>query len=119
MVRGHRPFEGLAEKLAGVATAANTPLPTAQAVAKNVRLHPDTVARAEEHAKTHSKPIRKRSTKPKQPPVIQETSMTVDPEVLRTALVLAGFDHRRLEILPDGAVLVLNNPRTTKPQPNR
>jgi hypothetical protein len=98
MTMKHTPFEGLAAQLA---------------------LHVDTVTRAEEHAEVYNKPKARRKAQAKPKPVVETTTVTVDPEVLATALKLAGYDARRLEIQPDGSVLVLNNPRTDKPQPNR
>lgn len=94
----NRPFDGLAAQLS---------------------LHATTVANAEEHAKVHNKPKRRRKAQPKAVAVKATITVTVSPEVLATALELAGFDPKRLEIQPDGSVLVLNNPRTTKPQPNK
>ncbi len=96
----HRPFENLARDL--------------------VKLHPETVANAAQHAQDN-KPKRKRRPTPhvivrQAEPVV---SVSVDPRVMATALELAGGDARRLQIMPDGGVLVRNHPRTDKPQPNR
>lgn len=83
---------------------------------KNVKLHPETVANAAAVAKQVKRKKPMRVTVRSSSPVLV---VKADPRVMKTALELAGGDARRLQILPDGAVLVLNNPRTTKPQPNR
>lgn len=100
----NRPFEGLAAALAGKAT-----------VRDMVKLHPETVARAEEVAK-RVKPRRTVTRRAKAPKVV---TVKVDPEVMATALELAGGDCNRLTIERDGSVVVWNHPRTTKPQDNR
>lgn len=104
-----RPFEELATKLAAV----GTPL------VANVKLHPETVANAEVHAKA-MKPKRKYTRKTKTPAVRDEASARLAAEVLQTAKELAGGDMRRIQFLPDGSAVVHNNPvRPVKPQDNR
>jgi hypothetical protein len=105
----NRPFDGLAEKLAAVATA---PTPT---VWDTVKLHPSTVARAEEVAKQ----VKPKRTYTRRAKAVKVTSVKVDPRVMEAALEIAGGDHTRLTIEPDGSVVVWNHPRTTKPQDNR
>lgn len=103
----NRPFEGLAAALAGKATS-----PTVRTM---VKLHPDTVARAEEVAKL-VKPKRSYTRRAK---AVTVTTIKVDPRVMEAALELAGGDHTRLTIERDGSVVVWNHPRTVKPQDNR
>lgn len=100
----NRPFEGLAEKLASKVTVRDT-----------VKLHPDTVARAEEVAKL-VKPKRAYTRRAK---TVKVVTVKVAPEVMETALELAGGDYSRLTIERDGSVIVWNHPRTDKPQDNR
>lgn len=100
----HQPFEGLAAALAAKTTVRDT-----------VKLHPATVARAEEVAKTVK---RKRTVKPRKA-AVKVVTVKVDPRVMEAALELAGGDHCRLTINKDGSVTVWNHPRTTKPQDNR
>jgi hypothetical protein len=95
----HKPFENLASDL--------------------VKLHPETVANAEVHAKVQKKARRKKPVAKTPRKVIDHHLVRVPAEVLQTALKLAGGDMRRIELQPDGSALVLNHPRTTKPQENR
>lgn len=101
----NRPFTGLAEQLAA---ATNT-------VRDSVKLHPDTVARAEEVAKL----VKAKRSYTRKAKTVKVTTIKVDPEVMATALRVAEGDHSRLTIEPDGSVVVWNHPRTTKPQDNR
>jgi hypothetical protein len=103
----NRPFEGLAEKLASKANGTT--------LRDVVKLHPETVARAEEVAKV-VKPKRAYTRRAK---TVTVKTVKVDPRVMATALELAGGDHNRLTIGTDGSVVVWNHPRTTKPQDNR
>lgn len=102
----NRPFEGLAAALAEKVTVRDT-----------VKLHPATVAKAEELAAAKPKPKRKYTRRPKA--VTVSISVTVDPRIMATAMELAGGDYTRLTIEDDGSVIVWNHPRTTKPQDNR
>jgi hypothetical protein len=101
-------FEGLAEKLAQKANG-NT-------IRNVVKLHPETVANAEEVAK-RVKPKRTITRRAKS--VTAASSIKADPRVMDEALKLANGDHSRLTIERDGSVIVWNYPRTTKPQDNR
>lgn len=92
----HRPFENLLQDL--------------------VKLHPSVVKEAETVAQK-VKPKRRITVKVKPAPVVKV--IEVHPDVMRTAMELAGGDARRLQICADGSVTVLNRPRTEKPQPNR
>lgn len=98
MTNSNRPFSNLAQDL--------------------VKLHPSAVTQAEQLSrdlKPRKKPMRVTVRQ-----VTETRTVTIDSRVMATALELAGGDHRRLQILPEeGAVLVLNHPRTNKPQPNR
>lgn len=100
----NRPFEGLAATLAAKVTVRDT-----------VKLHPATVARAEEVAQL-VKPKRAYTRRVK---AVKVVTIKVDPRVMEAALELAGGDFNRLQIERDGSVVVLNNPRTDKPQDNR
>jgi hypothetical protein len=100
----NRPFEGLAEKLAAKVTVRDT-----------VKLHPSTVARAEEMAQL----VKPKRTYTRRAKAVTVTTIKVAPEVMETALELAGGDFTRLTIERDGSVIVWNHPRTTKPQENR
>ena len=100
-------FEGLAAKLAGAAHG-NT-------VRDIVKLHPETVAKAEEVAKV----VKPKRTITRRVKAVQIKSVKVDPEVMKVAVDLAGGDMTRLTIEHDGSVIVWNNPRTTKPQDNK
>lgn len=101
-------FEGLAAKLASAAHG--------NSVRDLVKLHPETVAKAEEVAKV-VKP--KRTYTRRTVKAVTVKSVKVAPEVMETALQLAGGDHTRLTIEADGSVIVWNYPRTTKPQDNK
>lgn len=100
-------FEGLAAKLASAAHG-NT-------VRDIVKLHPETVARAEEVAKV----VKPKRTYTRRVKAVTVKSVKVDPQVMETAVQLAGGDMTRLTIEADGSVIVWNNPRTTKPQDNK
>jgi hypothetical protein len=82
----------------------------------NVKLHPETIARAEEVAK-EVKPRRRLVSRKVKAVTIK--TVKVDPRVMEAALKLANGDHSRLTIEHDGSVIVWNYPRTTKPQDNR
>jgi hypothetical protein len=104
----NRPFESLAAQLAAKANG-NT-------VRDIVKLHPETVAKAEEVAKVVKA---KRKYVRRTVKAVTVHSVKVEPEVMAKALELAGGDHTRLTIEKDGSVIVWNNPRTTKPQDNK
>lgn len=100
----NRPFEGLGAALAAKVTVRDT-----------VKLHPETVARAAEVA-VQVKPKRTYTRRVK---AVKVVTVKVDPRVMEAAMELAGGDYSRLQIERDGSVIVLNNPRTDKPQDNR
>lgn len=102
-----RHFEGLAEKLAEKANG-NT-------IRDVVKLHPETVANAEEVAKR----VKPKRTITRRVKSVTVSSIKVDPRVMEEALKLAKGDHSLLTIERDGSVIVWNYPRTTKPQDNR
>jgi hypothetical protein len=106
----NRPFEGLAATLADRATRGNR-----TTVRTTVKLHPETVARAEEVAKM----VKPKRTVTRRVKAVTVVSIKVDPRVMEAALEIAGGDHSRLTIERDGSVVVWNHPRTTKPQDNR
>jgi len=102
-------FEGLAEMLVNKSTKTGT-----LTVRDSVKLHHETVTNAEEIAKRV-----KRKRRVVRKPKVEIQTVKVDPEVMAKALELAGGDHTRLTIEKEGAVIVWNHPRTTKPQENR
>lgn len=80
------------------------------AAARNLaKLHPSTVARAEELA---AEGRRARRRKPQRGPraVAEECAYKIPAEVLAEAKRLAGGDCSRLVLLPEGAVVVANRP---------
>lgn len=81
----------------------------------SVKLHPETVAKAQEVAKV----VKRKRSISRKPKTVTVSSIKVDTRVLEKALELAGGDYSRLTIERDGSVIVWNNPRTTKPQDNK
>jgi hypothetical protein len=107
----NRPFDDLVAKLAA---AAQPPTDAKQAKVRlrdNVKLHPLTVAKAEQTAQ-EQKTARRRKPVRRNPPAVK-ASMTVRiaEEVMETALRLADGDMSRIELQPDGSAIVWNHPR--------